>query len=205
LNRPKIKNIIFDLGGVLIDWNRRYLYSKIFTDENELEFFLDNVCSMDWNERHDAGQPFAVGIQEAIARFPQYKSQIEAYVKRWDEMFSGPIQDNVELLERLHQAGWPLYALTNWSGEMFPLARKHFPFLARFRDIVVSGDEKMKKPDSRIFELVLKRNGLQAGESLFIDDVERNILAAGRLGINVIWYRSHAQLVEELGSFGIKI
>src|SRR5690349_13035894 len=101
--KPSIKNIVFDLGGVLIDWNPRYLYSKIFTDENELEYFLGNVCNLDWNEQQDAGRPFAVAVKELTEKFPKYKTQIAAYVSRWDEMFSGPIQDNVEILEQLEE------------------------------------------------------------------------------------------------------
>jgi 2-haloacid dehalogenase len=198
-----IRSIIFDLGGVLVDWNPRYLYSKIFTDQTELDFFLKNVCNLEWNEKQDEGRPFAVATAELIGQYPQFRSQIEAYVTRWEEMFSGPINENVKILEALETAGWPLFALTNWSGEQFPLARKRFPFLSKFRDIVVSGDEKMKKPDPRIFELLLRRNNLVAADCLFIDDMERNTVAAGKLGLNVIWYRSIGQFKEELGRFGI--
>ena len=184
-----IRHIVFDLGGVLVDWNPRYLYRKIFRSEEEMEYFLSHVCHMDWNEEQDAGRSFADAIDLKTAQFPEYKDEIRAYFDRWIEMLNGPIPESVELLEKIHHSGtYNLYAITNWSAETFPYARKLYPFLSIFQDIVISGVEKIKKPDQAIYQLLLDRQQIKAEECIFIDDNTRNVEAAQRIGMEAIHF-----------------
>lgn len=199
-----VDTVVFDLGGVLIDWNPRYLYRKLFAgDEAGMERFLAEVCSQDWNECQDAGRPWAEGIAEAVARHPQHEALIRAYRERWEEMLAGPLHDSVALLERLHARGVRLLALTNWSAETFPLARRLFPFLGRFEGILVSGDEGLKKPDPAIFRLLVARYALQPERSLFIDDSPRNVAAASELGFRALRFTDAEALRAALLAHGL--
>ncbi|MEO0332979.1 MAG: HAD family phosphatase, partial [Bacteroidota bacterium] len=149
----KYNTVIFDLGGVLIDWNPEYLYRKIFSDEVEMKQFLQEVCHGEWNKEQDRGRAFAEAVAERTAMYPQYKSQIQAYHERWEEMLGGAIEENVAVLEDLRQKpDIDIYAITNWSAETFPIAQRDYPFLQYFQDTVVSGELKIVKPDTRIYQ-----------------------------------------------------
>ncbi len=180
---PGIKNVVFDFGGVLIDWNQRYLYRKVFTSEEEMEWFLANVCTDEWNARQDAGRPFLEGVAEAKAQYPLYSAQIEMFWSRWIEMIGGEIKENTDWLRRLKVDGYGIYGLTNWSTETLPQAMERFDFFQLFDGIVVSGEEHLIKPDPRIYHILLDRYGLNPTECLFIDDSPKNVAAAKRIGM----------------------
>jgi 2-haloacid dehalogenase len=190
--------IVFDLGGVLIDWDPRHLYRKLFGDEAAMEWFLDQVCHGAWNLEQDRGRSFADAIEEAVGRHPDQRAMIEAYHLRWQEMLAGAIEESVAILEDLKDTGHELHALTNWSAETFPRAHERFPFLAHFATILVSGEERLIKPDPRIFDLLLERIGRRAGDCLFIDDNANNIAAAEHLGFDTILFQDPPRLRAEL-------
>lgn len=184
INRPRA--VVFDLGGVLLDWNPRHLYRKLFDDRlDDMERFLTEVCTEDWNLQNDAGRPFADGVAELQAAHPHLADLIAAYHHRWDEMLAGALEETVEILSALRERDLPLYALTNFSAEKFPVARARFDFLDWFDGIVVSGEENLIKPDRAIFDLLAARYGLEPRYTLFIDDVARNVEAAASLGFRV--------------------
>ncbi len=195
--------IIFDLGAVLIDWNPRHLYRKLFDDEAAMEVFLRDVCSPAWNAEQDRGRTWQEAVDGLAAEHPDHRDLIHAYKDRWEEMLKGPIQGTVDILERLDGEGHELHALTNWSAETFPRARNRFGFLDRFRTILVSGEERLMKPDPAIFELMLKRIGHSAERCLFIDDSARNIETAASLGFDAIHFNGPEQLESELDRRGI--
>ncbi|HUS63262.1 MAG TPA: HAD family phosphatase [Kofleriaceae bacterium] len=199
---PRERAVVFDLGGVLIDWNPRYLYRKLLP-EAEVEALLATVCTQAWNEQQDAGRTVAEATAELVARFPDQEALIRAYYARWDEMLGGLIAGTAAIVEELHARGVPLYALSNWSAETFHHARDRYAVLARFRAIVVSGEEKLIKPDARIFQLLFARHRVEPTSSIFIDDVERNVDAARRLGMTAIHFESPAQLRAELARLGL--
>jgi len=192
--------LLWDLGGVLIDWNPRYLYSKMMS-EVEMDSFLTKVCTMDWNEQQDGGRTIAEGTDQLIHKFPVYERQIRAYYGRWEEMLRGPIQESVDLLRACDDAGVKQYALTNWSAETFPIALERYDFLEIFQGIVVSGREGIKKPDPRIYHLVLERYELSPQHGLFIDDNLRNIRAAETLGLSVHHFTTANKLKERLQAY----
>lgn len=192
------KAVIFDVGGVLIEWHPKYLYLKLLKDEAAIEDFLKEIGFDAWNLALDAGGRWEPAIAELVAKFPQHKDLIEAAHLRWHEMLPGDIPGTVAVLRRLSDAGVPLYAITNFSSEKFIEARKRWPFFALFRDIVVSGDEKLLKPEAAIFRMCLDRNGLKAEDCVFIDDVARNIDGARAVGIDAILFESPEQLEREL-------
>ena len=195
-----IKTLVFDLGGVLIDWNPGYLYRKLIDDENDIDSFLSEVCNAEWNVQQDAGRALAEATAERIALFPQQKTLIEAFYDRWEEMLGGEIDETVEILLELKNKGETLYALTNWSGETFPIAEARYDFLQWFDGILVSGVEKLAKPDPAIFQLLLNRYELQAQDRLFIDDSKTNIEAAARIGFETHHFISAAGLRQELNA-----
>jgi 2-haloacid dehalogenase len=191
--------IVYDLGGVLIDWNPRHLYRKLIEDEAAMEWFLAEVCHTAWNEEQDRGRSFAEAIEEAAARHPDHRPLIAAYFERWAEMMAGEIEGAVAILEELRHAGHELHALTNWSAETFPHARERFAFLGWFQSILVSADVGLIKPDPAIFQLLLERIGRTPAECLYIDDNPRNVAAAAALGFDAIAFHDAAQLRAELG------
>jgi 2-haloacid dehalogenase len=193
-----IKTLVFDLGGVLIDWNPRYLYRKLIDDENDIDSFLSEVCNPEWNVKQDAGRALAEATAERIALFPQKKSLIDAFYDRWEEMLGGEIHQTVEILRELKSKGETLYALTNWSGETFPIAEARYDFLQWFDGTLVSGVEKLAKPDPAIFHLLLNRYELKAQDCLFIDDSMINIEAAARIGFEIHHFKSSAGLRQDL-------
>ena len=195
--------VVFDLGGVLLQWDPRHLYRKLFPgDEAAMEAFLAEVCTVEWNERQDAGRPFAEAVEELMPRHRDKRHLIEAFGTRFAEMIPGAIDGTVEIVRELKARGVPLYGLTNWSSETFPSQRTRFPFLEWFDGIVVSGNEGVIKPDARIFRIVLERYGIAADEAVFIDDNPLNAKAAAELGIHGIAFESPEQLRRELASLG---
>ena len=195
--------VVFDLGGVLIDWNPRHLYRQLFDDEAAMERFLAEVCHTAWNEEQDRGRTFAEGIEEAAARHPEHRPLIEAYFARWGEMVAGEIDGAVAILAELKDAGHELHALTNWSVETFPIARERYAFLNWFGSILVSGEERLIKPDPRIFELLLERIGRTAEACVYIDDNPKNAAAAAALGFDAVHFRSPEQLRADLTRLGV--
>jgi 2-haloacid dehalogenase len=196
--------VIFDLGGVLIDWNPRHLYRKLFAgDEAGMERFLSTVCTQHWNEQQDAGRSFAEATALLVAEHPDKADLILAYFARWPEMLGGAIDGTVSIMTELRQRGVPLYALSNWSAETFPHGLSRFDFLHWFRDRVVSGDVGLIKPDPRIYRLLLERNGLAASDAVYIDDVKRNADAATALGLHGIHFTGPAPLRRELETLGL--
>ncbi len=193
-----IKNIVFDFGGVLIDWNPRYLYRQIFSNEAEMEMFLRDVCPMSWNLTLDIGKPFAEGVKERQALYPQYIREIEMYDSRWIEMIHGSIPENVELLKELQAKGYPTYGLSNWSEEKFSQVYPRFDFLHHFEGMVISGYEHALKPEPLLYQILLKRYSLQAEECVFIDDNPDNIATAARLGFATILCQNPTQVRVEL-------
>jgi len=194
-----ITTIIFDLGNVLIDWNPYHLYRKLMNSEDDIKAFLDNVCTMHWNEEQDEGRSIKDGTDLLVKQFPEQEANIRAYYERWEEMLGGPIPGTVEIFKQLKDSGkFKLYALTNWSTETFPIALAHFDFLSWFDAIVVSGAEGMRKPDPRFYQLVLDRYNVKPDECLFIDDNYRNILAAKEMGIESIHFTSADDLLNHL-------
>jgi 2-haloacid dehalogenase len=198
-----VKTVVFDLGNVLIRWDPRNLYRKLFTGDHErMEWFLANVCTGPWNERHDAGHPIADGVAEVIGRFPEHEALIRAFYDRWEEMLDGPIAENVAILEELKASRRPVYALTNWSAETFPKARVLFPFLGLFDGIVMSGEERVIKPDPAIYRVLLSRYGLAPEATVFVDDSEKNVIGARKVGIHAIHYGPQVDLRAELEACG---
>jgi 2-haloacid dehalogenase len=193
-----VDTVIFDLGNVLIGWDPRRLYRQLFDDEREMEWFLREVCSSAWNEQQDAGRPWAEATAQLSAKFPDYAPLIHAYRHRWEETLLGAMEDSVALLAALKERGVRLLALTNWSQETFPIARKLFPFLQWFEGIVVSGEEKLIKPDPRIYRRLLERYAVAPSTALYIDDSARNVEAAEALGMQGWWFRDADGLRQRL-------
>jgi 2-haloacid dehalogenase len=200
---PRIRAVVFDLGGVLIDWDPRHLYRTIFADETAMEDFLRTVTTPEWNRAQDAGRPWAEAVEELIARHPERREQIEAYRTRWMEMLGDAIQPTVDILDELRATDVDLYALSNWSAETFPVARPRYPFLEWFDGIVISGEERLIKPDPRIFHVLLQRYALEAGETVFIDDQVANVEAAESVGLVGIRFVDGPQLRADLRSLGV--
>ncbi|GEP96604.1 HAD family hydrolase [Chitinophaga cymbidii] len=198
------QSIIFDLGAVLVDWNPRYLYNKVFATPEETEHFLEHVCTSDWNEEQDAGRSLAEGTELLVQQHPAFEAQIRAFYGRWKEMLGGPIAATVTLLEQLKASGkYKLYALTNWSNETFPIALMEYDWLQWFDGIVVSGKEKLRKPYPDFYQLLLDRYAIDKDSTIFIDDNIRNVKAAEEMGIETIHFQTSAQLEEELLQRGI--
>ena len=195
--------VVFDLGGVLIDWDPRYLYRKLLDDEAAVEEFLATVCTPEWNAEQDRGRPFAEGVAELVERHPVHAAAITAYHERWPEMLGGAVGGTVEVLAELRAAGVPVYALTNWSAETFGIARERFEFLEWFDGVLVSGEERMIKPDPAIFRLLLDRFGLDPGAAFYVDDSPANVAAADRLGFDAVRFTSPAQLRRDLEARGL--
>lgn len=199
-----IRNVIFDLGGVLIDWNPDYVYDQVFTDKEKKAWFYNEICTMEWNENQDAGYSMAKATEERVALFPQYEEWIRMYYGRWEEMLGDAIDDSVALLKTcVESPTLTTIALTNWSAETFPIALKKFDFLHWFEGIVVSGEEKTRKPFADIYQLALERYSLKASETVFIDDNQRNVKAAEELGIHGIHFQNPTQLKRKLIKLGV--
>ncbi|MDP4291869.1 MAG: HAD family phosphatase [Bacteroidota bacterium] len=194
----KSYTIVFDFGGVLIDWNPRYMYRKVFDNETEMEWFLGNVCTMEWNSLQDAGFPFSETIPALQKKFPDYKDQIAMYQSRWPEMVGGAVTGTVEILNELRQKNGAVYGLTNWGADTFPIVFKRFEFLRKMDGIVVSGDEKKIKPNPELYQILLNRYQLHPENCIFIDDTLLNIHTAQQVGFNTIHFVSPENLRHEL-------
>ena len=197
-----INTIIFDFGGVLIDWNPRYMYRDEFEENSEMEDFLSKVCTDDWNLQQDKGRSLAEGTRILQHKFPEHVVKIQLYYDQWEKMIKGDIPQNVALLRKLKEK-YKLYGLTNWSAETFPIVFKQYSFFQLFDGIVISGEEKLIKPDKKIFELILERYHLKAENSLFIDDNVNNIQAAKEMGFATIHVLEKTDLKRELYALGL--
>jgi 2-haloacid dehalogenase len=196
-------NVVFDIGNVLIRWDPRALYRKIFASEAEVDWFIGHVCTAAWNHEQDRGRSFEDGIAEAIARHPAHADAIAAYDSRWAETIVGPIAGSVAILEALSAQGTPVYAITNWHQDKFRETRGRFGFLSLFRDIVVSGEERLVKPDAAIYRRLLDRNRLDASTCLFIDDNADNVAGAEAVGMTAHLFTTPEQLRARLAGSGI--
>ncbi|HVZ96955.1 MAG TPA: HAD family phosphatase [Chitinophagaceae bacterium] len=197
-----IKNIVFDFGGVLVDWNPRHLYRNVFDDEKAMEDFLAHVCTDEWNAEQDRGRPLAEGTQLLQQQFPEHHDLIGMYYGQWETMLRSDIPGTVSLLHRLKKK-YHLYGLTNWSAETIPLAFSRYPFFKEFEGIVVSGEEKLIKPDKEIFHVLMDRYKISPAESLFIDDNVKNIHTARQIGFHAIHFTTPEQLEHQLAALQI--
>jgi 2-haloacid dehalogenase len=195
--------IVFDLGGVVVDWQPRYLYQTLISDPAELEYFLKEVCNGPWMLLTDGGtHDWPTATAELSAKFPQYKDHIEAFRPRWHEMMRGEIAETVAILERLKAQGQRLLGLTNWATDTYDESLHRLPGLQLFEDVVVSGREKLRKPDAAIFQLLSRRYGIDPARSIFIDDNRNNVDAAARLGFDALFFSSPSQLAADLTQRG---
>ena len=182
-----IDTIVFDLGGVLIDWNPDYVYKKIFNNDADRQWFYDNICTPVWNEEQDAGRLLADATSQLIEKFPEHEANIRTYYDRWEEMLGGPIHETVEIFKHLKQdAHLRLFALTNWSAETFPVALARYEFLHWFDGRLVSGEEKTRKPFREIYQLLIDRFKIDSKKAIYIDDNLRNLIPAAELGFRPI-------------------
>lgn len=196
--------IIFDLGAVLIDWNPHYLYQKLFENQADMHDFLENICTPEWNEEQDGGRTLKEATDLLLAKHPEQEEYIRAYYDRWEEMLGGAIEGTVDIFRELKATNqYKIYALTNWSGETFPIALQRFEFLNWFDGIVVSGDEKNRKPFPSFYQVLLDRYNINPDTALFIDDNLRNIHAAEQMGIPSIHFTSAEELRIKLEERGI--
>jgi len=210
-----INTLVFDLGGVLIDWNPEYLYSKIIPDEKERKWFLTTICTPDWNEQQDEGRSLKEATEHLVGKYPDHERSIRAYYDRWTEMLGGPIHETVEIFRelkfgpagkgsgRLGAARLKLYALTNWSAETFPVALEMYEFLHWFDGRLVSGEEKTRKPFPEIYRLLIERFGIEPAKAIYVDDNIRNVLPARELGFIGIHFRTPQLFREELVGLGV--
>lgn len=196
--------LVFDLGGVLVDWNPEYLYKNIFPNEEERKWFLSTICTLDWNEEQDAGRSLQDGTDHLVKKFPDHEVAIRAYYDRWKEMLGGPIHETVEIFRELKtQTPLKLYALTNWSAETFPVALELYEFLHWFDGRLVSGEEKIRKPSPEIYQRLAERFAIEPSRAIYVDDNLRNVLPARELGFYGIHFRSPQQFREELVALGV--
>jgi 2-haloacid dehalogenase len=198
----KIENIIFDFGGVLVDWNPRYLYKDHFKDENEMEHFLKNICTDEWNLQQDKGRSLREGTILLQSKFPEFHAMIQLYYDQWETMLKSEIPETVSLLYELKKK-YKIYGLTNWSAETISIAYDRFSFFKEFDGIVVSGQEKMIKPNKEIYYLLLDRYHLKAENTVFIDDNINNIRAAEEVGLYGIHFENPGQLKTKLSSINV--
>ena len=201
------KTIIFDLGGVLIDWSPEYVYLKEFRgDRQKMAWFLNKICAWEWNMNQDAGYPLQQATEDRVAMFPEHEDLIRMYYGRWEEMLGFAHEDTLEILKELTEhPDYRVYALTNWSGETWPKAIAKFPWLQWFEGIVVSGDEKMRKPHPEIYQLILDRYSIEAETAIFIDDSLPNVAGSEALGITGIHFSGAQKLRTDLQQKGVRI
>jgi 2-haloacid dehalogenase len=195
--------VVFDLGGVLVDWDPRYLYRQLFDDPDQMEVFLAEVTNAEWNAHQDAGRPWAAAIEILAAEYPEYRQLIEAFHRRWPEMLAGEIPGTVDVLAELRAARVRLLALSNWSAETFPIARDRFEFLTWFEGIVLSGDVGANKPDPAIYEHFIERFRVDPRAAIFIDDSSANVRAAKTFGFHTVLFTDAPTLRRTLVGFGL--
>lgn len=202
---PAIHNIIFDFGGVLMDWNPRYFYTDYFKDAERMEFFLKNIATDEWNAEQDRGRSLSEGTKLQIGLHPDWEAELLAYYDNWATMLKCDIPENVAVLRKLENTPYEVFGLTNWSAETFTYALSNYDFFKIFKDkIVVSGTEKLIKPDPKIWQVLLERYQIKAEESLFIDDSRKNIEVAESLGFRCIHVTEDTNLEAEMRAKGIK-
>lgn len=193
-----IKNIIFDFGGVLVDWNPHHLYDTYFGDKDSADWFLGNICTMDWNMQMDAGKPFEQGVAEKIAQYPQWEKEIRLYWERWIDMMGDTIPNMYDWILQLKQQGYAIYGLTNWSTETFIQVKDKYSIFQLMDGIVMSGEERVTKPDAKIYHILLNRYQLAPEECVFFDDNLNNVIAAQNIGIHAVQFQSTEQAKREL-------
>ena len=199
-----IDTVVFDLGGVLIDWNPEYLYKQIIPDEAERRWFLSNITTPDWNEEQDAGRSLEEGTELLVRQYPEHERSIRVFYDRWKEMLGGPIHETVEIFRHLkEESKVRLYALTNWSAETFPIALELYEFLHWFDGRLVSGAENIRKPSPEIYTLLIERFGIDPTKAVYVDDNLRNVIPARELGFYGIHFQSPAQFQQELAMLGV--
>ncbi|HKF23826.1 MAG TPA: HAD family phosphatase [Candidatus Angelobacter sp.] len=203
--RGKIpSSAVFDLGGVLIDWNPRYLYRRLLRgDEAAVEHFLSTVCTQSWNEQQDAGRTFAEGSAVLKAAHPHHAELIDAWISGYEEMLGGEVEGSVEILSELRANQTRLYALSNWSAETFPFAERRFEFLRWFQGILLSGEAKLLKPDPRLFQILFEKFAVDPADAVYVDDQMRNVDAARRLGMYGIHFTDAGSLRRRFGALGL--
>ena len=190
-----ITDIVFDLGGVLVDWNPVYFYNKVFDTRDKVDYFLNHICTFEWNAAQDGGRTIREANDFLIGKHPEHAKEITMYYQHWEEMFSGEITGTVNILKNLlAQNNHGVYALTNWSAETFPRARKLFPFFNDFHGIVVSGEEKLMKPDRKIYEVLISRFDLVPEKTVYIDDSLPNVKAAEEIGFKAFHFKGPGEL-----------
>jgi 2-haloacid dehalogenase len=195
-----ITTVVFDVGKVLFEWDLRHLFTKLIDDPAELEWFVTNVVTPQWHFQHDAGRPLSEMVPERIAEFPEHAALIEAYAARFNETIPGPVAGSLEIVTELAERRVPLFAITNFGAEFWNMFRPTQPIFDHFRDIIVSGVEKMMKPDPAIYALALERFGLQPGEAIFIDDNRENVQAAQSNGFHGYHFSNADALRRELAN-----
>lgn len=196
---------VFDLGGVFVEWNPMNLFRKLFETEEEAQWFQDNICTLDWNLEFDAGDIYAEGVAKLITRFPRYWREIQAYDQRWEETLGGFIQGTIDIHNELIAEDIPTFAITNFSWEKWVSRLPTWPFLEKFDGVIVSGLERLVKPDPRIYRVFCERYSLAPDSCVFIDDSEANIIAARKFGMKAIHFSTPAQLRAELVSYGLPL
>ena len=205
MSAPKPTTVVFDVGNVLLRWDPRNLYRTIFDDESEMEWFLSTVCTGQWNQEQDRGRDWEEAVALLVNDYPEHATSIRAFHDRWEETVSGAIEENVALLATLRAANVPNYCITNFSGPKFGLAQRRFPFLKDFDGIIVSGDERLLKPEPEIYRLLLGRYGLQAADCVFIDDSHANVEGARAVGMQAIHFAEPMDLATELRAYGFPV
>jgi 2-haloacid dehalogenase len=203
MSPSSIQAIVFDFGGVLLDWNPRHVYRRFFDDPQQIDAFLAEIGFAEWNSQQDGGRPFAEGVRELSSRFPQHARLIRAYHEYWEDSVSGPIPGSVDILRELKTAGYPVYGLSNWSAETFPLAYRKYDVFQLLDGYIISGDVGLVKPDPRIFQLVVQKFGVPAHSCLLIDDSAQNIETATTAGFQTVLFRSPEDLRAELRHLGV--
>ncbi|WP_234111630.1 MULTISPECIES: HAD family hydrolase [Chryseobacterium] len=205
IKEPAIKNVIFDFGGVVMDWNPRYFFRDYFSDDEKMEYFLNNIATDEWNAEQDRGRSLAEGTEILVAEFPEWEREIRAYYDNWTTMLRSDLPKNVEVLRMLQNSRYELFGLTNWSAETFPYALENYDFFKIFNGkIVVSGAEKLIKPDPKIWAVLMKRYDLKAEESVFIDDNAKNIEVAKTLGFTTVHVTENGNLKSDLRNLGLE-
>jgi len=200
-----VDTVVFDLGGVLLDWDPRHLYRKLMDDPDEMADFLARICTVEWHKAHDLGAGTLESCQALAREYPAQAELIMAWAERGEEMIAGQIEGTVEILAELRRAGVPCLALSNMEAETFPVRRDRFGFMSHFDGYVVSGIEGLAKPDPAIFRLLLSRYGLDPARTAFIDDNADNIAAAEQLGVRAIRFSDPGQLRGELRALGLPV
>ena len=202
-----IKNVVFDFGGVLLDWNPRYFYKSIFNDDQKMEYFLQNIATSTWNAQMDKGRSFEECMKELAEQYPEYKDPIMLYRIGWETMLKGPIESGMRVLDAVMNAQkFKVYGLTNWSAETFPGTFNKYKFLQKFEGIVVSGEEQMIKPEKGIYLTLIERYNLVPEETFFMDDNIQNVETALSRGINAVQFTGTDKNLEQIAKIlNIKI